>query len=67
MRDTLRYYSIESFFCGITCGTVFCDAKARFYEQEIVRRYWYTRTFARRGGRWQIVTAGMLALAQDEH
>jgi ketosteroid isomerase-like protein len=40
--------------------------KAQFDEQDISQRYLYTRTFARRDGRWQIITARIISLAQDE-
>ncbi len=40
--------------------------KARFDEQEISQRYWYTRTFAKRQGGWLIITAQMTYLPAGE-
>jgi hypothetical protein len=37
-------------------------------EQEVTRRYWYTRTFAKwwgRWGRWRIIAAQMIELPED--
>jgi hypothetical protein len=40
--------------------------KIRLDEQDVTARYWYTRAFARRQGRWQIVSARMTSLPQDD-
>ena len=40
--------------------------KARFDEQDFAQRYWYTRTFARREGRWLMTAARMISLSVDD-
>ena len=40
--------------------------KVHFDEQQISEQYRYTRTFARRRGRWQIIAAQMTYLSTGE-
>ena len=65
---TLKSYRIEDMKVRVTGSratvTGHAVLRATLEGEDLIRRYWYTRTFAKRRGRWRIIAAQMIELPQ---
>jgi ketosteroid isomerase-like protein len=65
---TLKSYRVEDVKVSVTGSratvTGHAVLKATLEGEDLTKRYWYTRTFAKRRGRWRIIAAQMIGLPQ---